>query len=112
MISFKKLFSIIAVAVTDKFYQSYPEVVAKLKQAQAEIATFIQENEAEALSIVATALDLDTAAVEEMYAYYNFSTELTEADKKGFQNTADFMYESGMIENPLDVNIRRDNHYA
>lgn len=96
--------AIIAVAVTDQFYNAYPDVVAKLEQAQNEIATFIQENEAEALSIVATALDLDATSVEEMYAYYNFSTELTEADKEGFQNTADFMYESGMIENPLDVN--------
>ena len=43
-------------------------------------------------------------AVKEMYGYYDFSTEITDADKEGFQKTADFMYESGMIENELDVN--------
>ena len=95
--------AIIAVAVTDEFYQKYPEVIEKLTQAQDEIAAFISENEAEALGIVATALDLEAAAVEEMYEYYNFSTEITEEDKQGFQNTADFMYESGMIESELDV---------
>lgn len=30
--------------------------------------------------------------------------ESADADKEGFQKTADFMYESGMIENELDVN--------
>lgn len=96
--------AIIAVAVTDEFYKAHPEVIEKLTAAQDEIAVFISENEAEALEIVATALDLDAAAVEEMYAYYNFSTEITEEDKQGFQNTADFMFESGMIENEFDVN--------
>lgn len=96
--------AIIAVAVTDKFYNEHPEIIEKLTEAQAEIAAFISENEEEALEIVAAALDLEVEAVEEMYAYYNFSTEITEEDKAGFQNTADFMYESGMIETEFDVN--------
>lgn len=96
--------AIIAVAVTDKFYNEHPEIIAKLTEAQEKIATFISENEAEALEIVATALDLEVSAVEEMYAYYNFSTEITNEDKKGFQKTADFMFESGMIETEFDVN--------
>lgn len=95
--------AIIAVAVTDDFYNKYPEVIEKLTQAQEKIAEFIRENEAEALEIAATALDLEATAVEEMYEYYNFSTEITEEDKQGFQRTADFMFESGMIENELDV---------
>lgn len=95
--------AIIAVAVTDEFYNAHPEIIEKLKEAQAEIASFINENEAEALQMVAASLDLDEAAVAEMYEYYDFSTELTEADVKGFQRTADFMYEAGMIENALDV---------
>ena len=96
---------IIAVAVTEEFYNRYPEVIEELTQAQEQIAEFVRENEAEALEVVATALDLELAAVEEMYEYYNFSTEITEEDKKGFQKTADFMFESGMIEKKLDVSI-------
>ena len=72
-------------------------------KAQETIAKFINENEAEALEMVADTLDLEVTAVEEMYEYYNFSTEITDEDKKGFQKTADFMYESGMIESKLDV---------
>lgn len=97
--------AIIAVAVTDEFYNKYPEVIEKLMEAQAEITQFLSENEEEALEMAAKALDLDVAAVAEMYEYYDFFTGIREEDKQGFQNTADFMFESGMIENPLDVNV-------
>lgn len=95
--------AIIAVAVTDEFYNKYPEVIEKLMQAQEEITGFIRENEKEALEIVADTLDLELTAVEEMVKYYDFSTEITEQDKQGFENTADFMYEAGMIERKPDV---------
>ena len=93
----------IAVAVTDAFYQAYPELIEKLQSAQDEIAAFIKENEAEALKMTAEELELDEKAVAEMYKAYDFSTEVTEADKEGFQKTADFMFETGMIEKELDV---------
>ena len=96
--------AIIAVAVTDEFYNKYPEVIEKLTQAQEKIAKFIRENEAEALEMTASALDLEVDAVKDMYEYYLFSIEITEEDKQGFQKTADFMFESGMIEKKLDVN--------
>ncbi len=96
--------AIIAVAVTDEFYNQYPEVIERLKSAQEEVAGFIKDNKEEAMKIVANTLDLDVAAVEEMYGYYDFSTEITKEDKKGFQETADFMFEAGMIEKELDVN--------
>ncbi len=95
--------AIIAVAVTEEFYDKYPEIIEKLTQAQEKIAKFMSENEKEALQMVAEELDLEVAAVEEMYKLYDFSTEISEEDKQGFQRTADFMLESGMIENKLDV---------
>ena len=95
--------AIIAVAVTEEFYQKYPEVIQNLQKAQEEIVKFMEENETEALQMVADELDLELEAVEEMYGLYDFSTKVTEEDKQGFQRTADFMYESGMIENQLHV---------
>jgi sulfonate transport system substrate-binding protein len=95
--------AIIAVAVTDEFYQEYPEVIERLEAAQEEIAAFMEENPEETTELVANALDLDTEAVEEMAAYYDFSTELSEDDIAGFQKTADFMLEAGMIDNAVDV---------
>jgi len=97
--------AIIAVAVTEEFYNKYPEIIEKLMQAQEEVATYMQENEAEALAMVAEELELEVSAVEEMYSVYDFSLETSEADKAGLQKTADFMLESGMIEQALDVNV-------
>lgn len=96
--------ALIAVATTQKFYDEHPEVIEKLKAAQSEIASYMNENPDKTMETVAAALDLDVNAVKEMYAYYDFSTTVTDADKEGFQKTADFMYESGMIESKLDVN--------
>ena len=96
--------ALIAVATTQKFYDEHPDVIEKLNAAQDEIAAYMSDSQDETMETVAAALDLDVDAVKEMYGFYDFSTEITDADKEGFQKTADFMYESGMIENELDVN--------
>lgn len=96
--------ALIAVATTQKFYDEHPDVIEKLNAAQDESASYMADNQDVAMETVAATLDLDVDAVKEMYGFYDFSTEITDADKEGFQKTADFMYESGMIENELDVN--------
>lgn len=95
--------AIIVVAVTNEFYENYPGLVEDLKDAQEEIAEFMREEKTETIAMAASTLELDVSAVEEMYAYYDFSTDITKKDKEGLQRTADFMYESGMIEKKLDV---------
>lgn len=96
--------AIIAVAVREDFYKANQDVIDRFMQAQQEISSFIKDNQEEALAIVAKELELDEAAVKEMYDYYDFSMEISDEDKDGFQKTADFMLESDMIEAPLDVN--------
>ena len=96
--------ALIAVATTQKFYNEHPDVIEKLAAAQDEIASYMADSQDKTMETVAAALDLDVDAVKEIYGFYDFSTEITNADKEGFQKTADFMYESGMIENELDVN--------
>lgn len=95
--------AIIAVAVTEEFYNEHPDVIERFAQAEQTIADYMANNEEEALATAAEYLDLDVEAVREMYAYYDFSLELTDADVTGFQETADFMYASGMIEEAYDV---------
>ena len=94
----------IAVAVTGEFYEEHPEIIEKLVEAQETNADFMENNHAETMEIVANALDLDVTAVEDMYGNYDFSIEVTDKDREGFQKTADFMLEAGMIENEPDVN--------
>lgn len=95
--------AIICVAVTKKFYDEHPDVIAAIRSGEAKIADFMENHHKEAVTEAATELSLEENAVEEMYGYYDFGTEITDADKKGFQKTADFMYETGMIEEPFDT---------
>ena len=79
------------------------EEIEIFMNAQAEIIEYIENNYDETMDIVAKELDLDRAAVEEMYKQYDFSIETTDADVKAFQNVADFMLNTGMIENEVNV---------
>ena len=91
-------------AVTGAFYEQHPEIMERLEAAQQAIVGFMENNHEETVELVAAELDLDGEAVESMYGAYDFSLEVTDADRAGFQKTADFMLEAGMIENELDVN--------
>ena len=95
--------AVIAVAVREDFYNEYKEELEVFMNAQASIIEYINENHDETMEIVATELDLDKAAVEEMFAQYDFNIEVTEEDYKAFQNVADFMYETEMIEEPINT---------
>ena len=52
---------------------------------------------------VANELGLEKSAVAEMYKQYDFSIETTDADRQAFQNVADFMLETGMIEKAINT---------
>lgn len=96
--------AIIAVATTEKFYKQNPDVFKKLASAQNQISSFMKNNTKEAYATAAKYLELSEKAVEDMAAFYDFSTELSKEDIDGWQKTADFMYASGMIEKKFDVN--------
>ena len=95
--------AIIAVAVTNAYSDAHPDVIEKLLEAQQTVMSTIESDPEAAFALTAQYLDLDVDAVKEMYACYDFSLDVSEADIEGFQKTADFMYESGMIEAPYDV---------
>ena len=93
----------IAVAVKEDFYNKYKEEMNIFVDAQADIIEYINKNHDEVMESVATELDLDKAAVEEMFTQYDFNIDVTEEDKKAFQDIADFMYETKMIEEKFDT---------
>ena len=95
--------AIIAVTVRQDFYDAHPDVIEKILEAQRAIMADIEADPEAAFAAAAKYLDLDVEAVKEMYACYDFSLDISDADVAGFQKTADFMYESGMIEEPYDV---------
>lgn len=95
--------AVIAVAVREDFYNEYKDELELLIDAQEDIIKYINENHDETMEIVATELDLDKEAVEEMFAQYDFNTNVTEEDRKAFKNVADFMYETKMIEEQVNT---------
>ncbi len=95
--------AVIAVAVREDFYNEYKNELEVFMNAEESIIEYMNENHDEAMEMVATELDLDKEAVEEMFAQYDFNIEVTEEDKQAFQNVADFMYETEMIEEPFNA---------
>lgn len=95
--------AIIAVAVREDFYNKHKEELEIFKNTQAKIIDYINENYDETMDIVSKELDLDKTAVEEMFKQYNFNIEITEEDRKAFQNISDFMFSTKMIENEFNV---------
>lgn len=95
--------AIIAVAVTGEYYEAHRDVIDRIMDAQREIEAQIAADPEAAFALVAQYLDLDVEAVKEMYACYDFSLDISEDDIAGFQKTADFMAETGMIDAPFDV---------
>ena len=95
--------AVIAVAVTEKFYNEHKEDLEIFMNAEENIIKYINENHEEAMEIVAKELDLEKSAVEEMYKQYDFNMETTDADIKAFQNVADFMLKTGMIESEVNA---------
>ena len=55
--------------------------------------------------IVKKELDLDDKAYDYMFPMYDFSTKITEEDKKGFERTKKFMLDNKMIEKDFDINL-------
>ena len=97
--------AIIAVAVTQEYYDAHPDVIAKITEAEEAVMARIEADPEAAYATTGEYLDLDVDAVKEMAEYYDFSLEISEEDIAGFQKTADFMYSSEMIEDPFDVSV-------
>ena len=95
--------AIIAVAVTGKYHDAHPDVMEKVSEAQTKILEQMHADPEAAFALAGRYLDLSPEAVRDMYAAYDFSAEITDADREGFQKTADFMFDSGMIDEPFDV---------
>lgn len=95
--------AIIAVAVTQEYYDAHSDVIAKIIEAEEAIMAKIDADPEASYATAGDYLDLDVDAVKEMADYYDFSLEISEEDIAGFQKTADFMYASEMIEEPFDV---------
>ncbi|MEE1200138.1 MAG: NrtA/SsuA/CpmA family ABC transporter substrate-binding protein [Christensenellales bacterium] len=94
----------ICCATTNAFYEKHRDLVEGFLKAQKNVLSYMEENREAALQETAEYLDLDPAAVEDMYAYYDFDPEIRDSDIEAMTSTMNFMLENGMIEQAVDVN--------
>ena len=95
--------AVICTACSRDFANKNPKIIETFKQTQKEIVDYMNANTEDALAITANALDIDVESVKEMYALYDFGIDLTEEKLDALQGTEKFLFESGMIENHVDV---------
>ncbi len=93
----------ILTAATQDFYDKNRDIIDVFQSVQRDILTYINENYDEAMVMVQEETGLDAEVVEDMFALYDFRMEVTQEDITALQNTADFMLDSGLIENTVDA---------
>ena len=95
--------AIIAVAVTGEYAEAHPDVIQGIRDAHGAILQKMSEDPEAAFALTAENLGLTQDDVRDMAAAYDFSPEITQEDRDGFQKTADFLYAAGMIDAPFDT---------
>jgi sulfonate transport system substrate-binding protein len=93
----------ITCATTQAFYDEHQDVVEQFLKGQKAVLDYIDENTDEAIEETAEFLDLTPEAVDDMYANYDFDMTIRDTDIESMENTVQFMLDSGMIDNPVDV---------
>ena len=93
----------IVVATSREFAQAHPDVVETYREAHRALIEHLAANPDEALAMAAEETGLPPDAVRDMYAMYDFTAEVSDADLAAIADTVDFMVANGMIEEPLDV---------
>ncbi len=95
--------AIIAVATTSEYYEAHKDVIDKFEEVQKEVRNKMKNDPEGVKELVMEALNLTPEAFDAMYPQYDFTLEVSDKDIEGLQKTADFMFESEMIETEVDV---------
>ncbi len=94
----------VCTATSQAFYDRNPQIIEAFLKEQQRLVNYMLENEDAAMQITADTLDMDVEAVKAMYPMYDFSVEISDKDLELLQGTEKFLFDSGMIENHVDVN--------
>ncbi len=90
-------------ATSEKFYKENKTLVDTFVKVQRDTLKFMQEHEAEAVSMTSKATGLDAAAVRGMYPLYDFSMEVNAAAKNNLKATQEFLVEAKLMDKRVDV---------
>jgi len=91
------------VATSESFYQENRVLVQRFLEAQNEILEFIDANLEESLEMTAEETGLPLEGVEAMYPLYDFRMEILDSDIAALEETMQFMLDTEMIDEPVDI---------
>ena len=94
---------IIVTAVSKEFAEKNPEIVKRFLKVEEETLDYIKLNYEETMEKVANEVGLTIEETKEMYAWYDFSLEITDADVKSLEQTQEFLIQNGLQETKVDV---------
>jgi sulfonate transport system substrate-binding protein len=91
------------IATTQKYLDNNAETAGRFLKMHSEALEYMDKNHDDTVSLTARAVKLSADAVEAMYGWYDFSTEISASDVEELKKTQDFMLENGLQRNRIDI---------
>lgn len=94
---------IIVTAVSKDFADKHPDLVDRFLNVEKETLKYVDENFDEAMEKVANEVGLTVEETKEMYSWYDFNLDITDADIQSLKDTQDFLIANGLQEKEVNV---------
>lgn len=99
------------IAANTTFAEQYPELAARFLKVVDRTVDWVNDNQEQAKEIVKNMRELTAEQAEQLYAAEDRSVGFTASDKEGLDDTAKFMYDTGLIEVQLTTDDFVDTAY-
>ncbi|MFL8709645.1 NrtA/SsuA/CpmA family ABC transporter substrate-binding protein [Clostridioides sp. GD02377] len=94
---------IIVTAVSTDFAEKHPEIVERFMKVEEETLEYVNNNFDEAMEKVAKEVDLSIEETKELYAWYDFSLDITDKDISSLEDTQNFLIKNGLQEKKVEI---------
>ncbi|EII6782245.1 TPA: ABC transporter substrate-binding protein [Clostridioides difficile] len=94
---------IIITAVSTDFAEKHPEIVERFMKVEKETLEYVNNNFDEAMEKVAKEVDLSLEETKELYAWYDFSLDITDKDISSLEDTQDFLIKNKLQEKKVNI---------
>lgn len=94
---------IIVTAVSTDFAEKHPEIVERFMKVEGETLEYVNNNFDEAMEKVAKEVDLSVEETKELYAWYDFSLDITDKDISSLEDTQNFLIKNGLQEKKVEI---------
>ncbi|HGT0126711.1 NrtA/SsuA/CpmA family ABC transporter substrate-binding protein [Clostridioides difficile] len=94
---------IIVTAVSTDFAEKHPEIVERFMKVEKETLEYVNNNFDESMEKVAKEVDLSLEETKELYAWYDFSLDITDKDISSLEDTQDFLIKNKLQEKKVNI---------